>query len=320
MQRRALVCGAGGFIGYHLVTRLKQEGYWVRGVDVREPLFGITQADEFFISDLREQARCRDVIDHRFDEVYQLAANFGGEQFVLAGKYDAAILHDSMLINLNVLEVCRQTGSSHVFFPSFVANFVAEDDAGGTCRLPVFDSETSWEKRFAERLYQSYHRVYGMHTCVARLPYVFGEHSPWQGERAGLVATLCRLIAEAPAGGEIHLQLERDRPLALLYIAECIDGIRALMASDQRTPVDFYSGSNLCLEQLMDVLLSEAGKPLTVIYAREGGGGHLEQTIACQKAPLSESFRQSLARTYRWVAAQVTGEMPAEVPAQRIAV
>ena len=188
-MKQALVCGAGGFIGGHLVKRLKREGFWVRGVDLKFHEYAETQADDFVIGDLRDQALCRSVIDRRFDEVYQLAADMGGAGYIFTGEHDADVMHNSATINLNVLDICHRRNIKKIFYSSSACMYPAynqEDPDNPKCSedsaYPAApDSEYGWEKLFSERLYLAYRRNYGMQTHVARYHNIFGPEGTWQG-------------------------------------------------------------------------------------------------------------------------------------------
>src|SRR6476469_1464039 len=205
-MKKALVCGAGGFIGAHLVKRLRREGLWVRGVDLKFPEYSETAADDFVITDLREPANCRDVIDCRFDEVYQLAADMGGAGYIFTGEHDAAVMHNSASINLNVLEASRLAGIKKIFYSSSACIYpehnqrdpdrpnCAEDSAYPAAP----DSEYGWEKLFSERLYLAYMRNYGVQVRIARFHNIFGPEGTWCGGKEKAPAALCRKVAEAP--------------------------------------------------------------------------------------------------------------------------
>ena len=202
-MRRALVLGAGGFIGGHLVKKLEKEGYWVRGVDLKYPEYGATHANDFVIADLRDPQSCRYVVDQPFDEVYQLAADMGGAGFVFTGENDADIMHNSAMINLNILEACRRRNVKRIFYSSSACIYPEynqldpenpkTDEASAYPAEP--DSEYGWEKLFSERLYLSFHRNYGLEVRVARYHNIFGPEGTWTGGREKAPAAICRKVA-----------------------------------------------------------------------------------------------------------------------------
>src|SRR5258707_9894670 len=212
-MKSALVCGAGGFIGGHLVKRLKKDGFWVRGVDLKFHEFSETHADDFVIGDLRDQGFCRAVVDRRFDEVYQLAADMGGAGYIFTGEHDADVMHNSATINLNVLDACHKRGAKKIFYSSSACIYPAynqEDPQNPKCSegsaYPAApDSEYGWEKLFSERLYLAYLRNYGLAVRIARFHNIFGPEGTWQGGREKAPAALCRKVAEQPADGVIEL-------------------------------------------------------------------------------------------------------------------
>ena len=199
-MKKALVCGAGGFIGGHLVKRLKDEGYWVRGVDLKSPDYRNTFADEFVIADLREQVNCRNVIDQYFDEVYQLAADMGGAGYIFTGENDADVMHNSAMINLNIIDTCQKKGIKRIFYSSSACIYpefnqldpnkpITREDSAYPASP---DSEYGWEKLFSERLYFSYNRNYGMDCRVARYHNIFGPYGTWTGGKEKAPAAVCR--------------------------------------------------------------------------------------------------------------------------------
>ena len=217
-MKKALVLGAGGFIGHHLVKRLKDEGYWVRGVDLKYPEFSETRADDFIIGDLRDPYFVRYVIDTKFDEVYQLAADMGGAGFVFTGDNDADIMHNSALINLNVLDACYKRNIRRIFYSSSACIYpeynqrnpnnpkCSEDSA-----YPAMpDSEYGWEKLFSERLYLAYHRNYGMKVRIARYHNIFGPEGTWRGGREKAPAAICRKVAVAKLTGADYIEIWGD--------------------------------------------------------------------------------------------------------------
>ena len=245
-DKAALVCGAGGFIGSHLVKRLKKEGFWVRGVDLKYPRFSSTQADDFVIGDLREQDVVRRVVDSGFDEVYQLAADMGGAGFVFTGDNDADIMHNSALINLNMLEACRRRNVKKIFYSSSACmypEYNQQDPNNPKCSedsaYPAMpDSEYGWEKLFSERLYLAFHRNYGMAIRIARFHNIFGPEGSWCDGREKAPAALCRKVAMARDDGEIEIWGDGKQTRSFLYIDECLEGVRRLMNSDFIGPVN----------------------------------------------------------------------------------
>src|SRR6201996_7949361 len=212
-MKTALVLGAGGFIGGHLVKRLKREGFWVRGVDLKFNEYAETHADDFVIGDLRDQFTVRDVIDRRFDEVYQLAADMGGAGYIFTGEHDADVMHNSATINLNVAEAARARNIRRVFYSSSACMYPAynqEDPDNPNCAedsaYPAApDSEYGWEKLFSERLFLAYNRNHGMQNRVARYHNIFGPEGTWDGGKEKAPAAICRKVAMSNSGGEIEI-------------------------------------------------------------------------------------------------------------------
>src|SRR3984893_750322 len=211
IMKCALVCGAGGFIGGHLVKRLKKDGFWVRGVDLKFHEFWEPYADDFVVGDLRDQGFCRAVVDRRFDEVYQLAADMGGAGYIFTGEHDAEVLHNSATINLNVLDAGWRSGVEKFFYSSSACiypEYNQRDPQNPKCSedsaYPAApDSEYGWEKLFSERLYLSYMRNYGLQVHIARFHNIFGPEGTWTGGREKAPAAICRKVAEAHDGDEL---------------------------------------------------------------------------------------------------------------------
>jgi nucleoside-diphosphate-sugar epimerase len=271
-NKTALVCGAGGFIGSHLVKRLKREGYWVRGVDLKYPEFDNTQADDFLIGDLRDSLICREAVNQSFDEVYQLAADMGGAGFVFTGDNDADIMHNSALINLNMIEASYKRNVKRIFYSSSACMYpeynqmdpdnpkTAEDSA-----YPADpDSEYGWEKLFSERLYLAFYRNYGMEVRIARFHNIFGPEGSWRDGREKAPAALCRKVAETPDGGEIEMWGDGKQTRSFLYIDECLEGVRRLMESDFTGPVNIGSEEMVTINELAEMIMDIAGKKLVV--------------------------------------------------------
>ena len=274
--KAALVCGAGGFIGSHLVKRLKKEGYWVRGVDLKYPEFSKTAADDFIKGDLRDLEVCKRATDRQFDEVYQLAADMGGAGFVFTGEHDAAIMHNSALINLNMLEMCRITKARKMFYSSSACiypEYNQRDPSNPKCSeesaYPAApDSEYGWEKLFSERLYLSYARNYGMTVHIARFHNIFGEEGTWRGGREKAPAAFCRKVAEAADGGEIEAWGDGEQTRSFLYISECLEGVRKLMDSGFAGPLNIGSEEMVTINDLAQKIMRIAGKNLRLKHIK----------------------------------------------------
>jgi len=309
----ALVLGAGGFIGSHLVRRLKKDGYWVRGVDLKLPEFSETEADDFIVGDLRDIIFCKQVIDKSFDEVYQLAADMGGAGFVFTGDNDAHIMHNSAMINLNVLELCKDyVPSLKIFYSSSACMYpehnqldpdnpnCAEDSA-----YPANpDSEYGWEKLFSERLYKAYERNYGLEVRIARYHNIFGEEGTWAGGREKAPAAMCRKVVEA--NSEIEMWGDGKQTRSFLYIDECVEGTIRLMGSDYSDPVNIGSEEMVTINELAKKVMRIAGKELDIkhIAGPEGVRGRNSENSLIQEVldwypslPLDEG----LTKTYDWI-------------------
>jgi len=319
-MKRALVCGAGGFIGSHLVKRLKREGFWVRGVDLKYPEFSETEADDFVIGDLRDPYFVRSIVDTKFDEVYQLAADMGGAGFVFTGEHDADIMHNSAMINLNVLDACYKRNIKRIFFSSSACIYpeynqmdpnnpkCSEDSAYPAAP----DSEYGWEKLFSERLYLAYHRNYGMEVRIARYHNIFGPEGAWTGGREKAPAALCRKVAIAILKGEDFIEVWGDgkQTRSFLYIDECIEGTIRLMRSDWTGPVNIGSEEMVTIDQLAEMIMEIAGKKLKIIHVPGPMGvrGRTSDNRLIREklgwAP-SMPLKEGLRITYMWIKEQV---------------
>ena len=271
-MKTALVCGAGGFIGSHLIKRLKKQGYWVRGDDLKYPRFGDTLADEFIIGDLRNPVVCKSIVDRPFDEVYQLAADMGGAGFIFSGDNDADIMHNSALINLNMIEACYREHIGKIFYSSSACMYPAYnqmDPNNPKCSedsaYPAApDSEYGWEKLFSEHVYLAFARNYGLNVRIARFHNIFGPEGSWNDGREKAPAALCRKVAEAPDGGEIEIWGDGLQTRSFLYINECLEGIGKLMDSDFTGPVNIGSEEMVTINQLAEMIMDIAGKKLSI--------------------------------------------------------
>ena len=269
-MKSVLVCGAGGFIGGHLVRRLKREGYWVRGVDLKKHEFAETEADDFVIGDLRDQSLVREVVDRKFDEIYQLAADMGGAGYIFTGDNDADVMHNSATINLNVLDAAYKRNCKRIFYSSSACMYPAynqEDPDNPNCRedsaYPAApDSEYGWEKLFSERLYLSYNRNHGMESRVARYHNIFGPQGTWDGGKEKAPAALCRKIARAKSGDSIEIWGDGEQTRSFLYVDECLEGTIRLTRSDFTGPVNVGSEEMVTINQLAMMIADVAGKKI----------------------------------------------------------
>ncbi len=317
-MQRALVLGAGGFIGSHLVKRLRAEGYWVRGVDLKFPQFSETAADDFLIGDLRDPEVCRAVVDHRFDEVYQLAADMGGAGYIFTGEHDADVMHNSATINLNIADACRRRNVKRLFYSSSACMYPAYNQqdperpncAEGSAYPAAPDSEYGWEKLFSERLYLAFNRNHGMECRVARYHNIFGPEGTWTGGKEKAPAAICRKVAEAPDGGTIEIWGDGNQTRSFLYIGECIEGTLRLTRSPHAGPFNIGSEEMVTINQLAAVVTEIAGKRLTLEHV-EGPigvrGRNSDNTLISSTlgwAP-SQPLRVGLENTYVWIEEQV---------------
>ena len=319
VKRTALVLGAGGFIGSHLVKRLRKEGFSVRGVDLKYPDFAKTEADEFIIGDLRDQSVCRKILDRHFDEVYQLAADMGGAEYIFTGENDANVMHNSALINLNISGLAYQFKVGRLFYSSSACIYpkynqmdpdnpkCAEDSA-----YPAFpDSEYGWEKLFSERLYLSFHRNFGLNVRIARFHNIFGPEGTFQGGKEKAPAAICRKVALAPEDGTIEIWGDGKQTRSFLYIDECLDGIRKLMDSESTGPVNIGSEEMISINDLALLVSSISGKTIHIknIKGPEGVRGrnsdnHMVRELL--KWEPTQPLRTGLEKTYQWIVAQLS--------------
>ena len=318
MSKTALVCGAGGFIGSHLVKRLKGDGYEVRGVDVHAPYFGQSVADDFVIGDLTDPRLVADVIDQPFAEIYQLAADMGGAGYIFTGEHDADVLHNSATINLNVARRAVASNVSKIFYSSSACIYPERNqmdpdnpDCSEESAYPAApDSEYGWEKLFSERMYLAYHRNYALNVRIARFHNIFGPEGTWRGGREKAPAAICRKVAEAPADGEIEIWGDGKQTRTFLYVDECVDGMLRLMNSDFRGPVNIGSDEMISITGLAELAMKVASKRLGIrhidgplgVRGRSSDNRLIREQLGW--AP-SQKLEDGMRATYAWIASQV---------------
>jgi len=316
-MHRILVTGGGGFIGNHLIGRLKAEGYWVRAADIKCNEFAPSLADEFLLGDLRDAQFTREAVDG-VDEVYQLAADMGGAGYIFTGEHDAAVMHNSALINLNVLESGRVAGVRKFFYSSSACiypEYNQLDPNNPNCSeesaYPAApDSEYGWEKLFSERLYFSYMRNYGIDVRVARFHNIFGPEGAWCNGKEKAPAAVCRKVAEAKSGGEIEIWGDGSNTRSFLFIDECVEGIRRLMESSFVGPVNIGSEEMITINNLARLTMKIAGKELRIrnvpgptgVRGRNSDNRMIQERLGWKPA---EPLSKGLEVTYRWIEQQV---------------
>jgi GDP-D-mannose 3',5'-epimerase len=319
-QKKVLVCGAGGFIGSHLVNRYKEEGYWVRGVDIKLPEFSESQADEFLILDLRDPIQAKKALHldgQSFDEVCQLAADMGGMGFISC--HDAQIMHNSMLITLNVLEECKNNKvkktlytSSACVYPEYNQLDPSNPKCSESSVYPACpDTEYGWEKLFGERVFQAYAKDYGIDVRIVRLHNVFGPYGTWKGGREKAPAALCRKVAQAKNGQTIEVWGKGDQTRSFLYIDECIEGLRRIMNADTPPPIlNLGSEEMISINNLLLLIADVSHKNLKIknIPGPEGVRGRNSDNHLIQKVlgwQPSASLREGIEKLYPWIEEQV---------------
>ena len=342
-SKKALVLGAGGFIGSHMVKRLRKEGYWVRGVDLKYPEFSETEANEFVQGDLRDVDFVRRVLEYKgdrgnfynsvpyryiqtFDEIYQFAADMGGAGFVFTGENDADIMHNSVTINLNVLEEQRKfnerkgRSDTKIFYSGSACMYPEHNqldpdnpDCSEASAYPADpDSEYGWEKLFSERLYFAYHRNYGIPVRVTRYHNIYGPEGTWDGGREKAPAAICRKVAQLPdVGGGIEVWGDGEQTRSFLYIDECIEASRRLMDSNFIGPVNIGSEEMVKINELVDITAKVAGKAVSRrhnLKAPLGVRGRNSNNDIIRKAigwDYTMTLEEGISKTYAWINQQV---------------
>ena len=317
-KKSALVCGAGGFIGSHLVKRLKREGYWVRGVDLKDPECSNTESDEFIIGDLCDPLIVNNIFDQPFDEVYQLAADMGGAGFIFTGENDTDIMHNSAMINLNVVKASIRAKIKKIFYSSSACMYpernqmdpdnpkCSEDSA-----YPAQpDSEYGWEKLFSERLFFASNRNYGLNVKIARFHNIFGPEGTWKGGREKAPAAFCRKVAETSNGGVIDMWGDGKQTRSFLYIDECLEGVRRLMNSEFSGPFNIGSDEMVTINRLAEITMEVAKKRIKInhiqgplgVRGRNSDNELINKKLGWKpRQPLKEGIE----KTYHWIQKQV---------------
>jgi len=326
-MKKALVCGAGGFIGGHLVKKLKSLGYWVRGVDIKEHEYTKIReiADEFVIADLRNPVLVREVMclqkdySEGFDEVYQLAADMGGAGYIFTGEHDADVMHNSATINLNVADTAiKFKNPPKVFYSSSACMYPAhnqEDPENPKCSedsaYPAApDSEYGWEKLFSERLYLAYNRNYKLDVRIARFHNIFGPEGSWNNGKEKAPAALCRKVAAAPNGGTIEVWGDGEQTRSFLYVDECVEAVLRLMESDFTGPVNIGSEEMVSINQFVAMISSIAGKRINIkhipgpigVRGRNSDNKLYEEKIGWK---VSQPLSFGLEKTFNWINSQL---------------
>lgn len=321
-MKRAVVCGAGGFIAGHLVKRLKRDGYWVRGVDIKPPEFAPTAADEFLVLDLRDLASCRAAVQpadgHAIEEVYQLAAEMGGMGYISTAECE--IMRNSALINVNMPQAAAEAGVQRYFFSSSVC--VYRDMAVGEAELtedeayPAHpDNEYGWEKLFAERVAYAYGRRFGTAVRVARFQNCYGPEGTWTGGREKAPAAICRKVAEAEDGGFVEVWGDGTAVRSYTYVDDLVDGIVRLMRSDLEVPANIGSPEYVSVRELVETVIGHSGKQIEVRYVPGPVGVQSRNFSNARIDSLGwhaqSSLRDGIGVTYRWIEQQVKDSLAA---------
>ena len=329
-MKTALVCGAGGFIGSHMVKRLKKDGYWVRGVDLKYPEHSNTLADEFIIGDLRDEKLVSKVLwcpcqhylgdkDNAFDLVIQMAADMGGAGYIFSGDKDANVMHNSALVNLNIAFYASKCNVKKLFFSSSACAYPQEiqestDNKGlkeSDCFPANPDSPYGWEKIFSEILFDSFYRNYGLDIRIARFHNIFGEEGTWEGGKEKAPAALTRKVCEAEDGGEIEIWGDGLQTRSFLYIDECIEGVLRLLESDYRKPVNIGSDEMLSINDLAKTIIKISGKNIKIkniesnaigVRGRNSNNDLIEQVLGWRP---NQPLKNGLDNLYVWINEQV---------------
>lgn len=344
MTKTALVCGAGGFIGSHMVRRLKEEGYWVRGVDLKYPEYSQSSADEFILGDLTDQKFVERVVRYSgeqgnfyhqvpenfqqpFDEIYQYAADMGGAGYIFSGENDAEVMYNSAMINLNILRAQfelnnrKETNKTKIFYsssacmyPEYAQMDVENPGLKESDAYPAGpDSEYGWEKLFSERLYLTYNRNHNIPVRIARFHNIYGPDSTWEGGKEKSPAAMCRKVAYADDGGTIEVWGDGEQTRSFLYIDECVEATRRLMESDFLGPVNIGSEEMVSINRLVETVAKVAGKTINIehvdgplgVRGRNSNNDLIREKLQWD---YGMTLEEGIAKTYAWISEQIAAK------------
>jgi GDP-D-mannose 3',5'-epimerase len=341
MTKTALVLGAGGFIGSHMVRRLKAEGYWVRGVDIKRPEYSETEADEFILGNLTDQKFVERIVRYSgeqgnfyhqvpesmqepFDEIYQYAADMGGAGYIFSGENDSEVMYNSAMINLNLLRAQLELNqkkeinktkifysSSACMYPEYAQMDVDNPGLKESDAYPAGpDSEYGWEKLFSERLYLTFNRNHGIPVRVARFHNIYGPDSTWEGGKEKSPAAMCRKVAYAEDGGTIEVWGDGEQTRSFLFIDECIEATRRLMESDFLGPVNIGSEEMVTINRLVETVAKVAGKNINIshidgplgVRGRNSNNDLIREKLDWD---FSMSLEEGITQTYNWICGEI---------------
>ena len=318
-EKNALILGAGGFIGEHIAKHLVENGWWVRGADIKKHEHKETSCNDFIIADLRDQVNVRHIVDIKFDMVFQLAADMGGAGYINTNLYDADVMNNSATINLNILDACYKRMIDQVFFSSSACVYNEHLQSSTTnpdCREDSVypanpDSEYGWEKLFSERLFLAYNRQHGMKNKVARFHNIFGEYGTWRGGKEKSPAAICRKIAMANDGDEIEIWGDGEQTRTFLHVDDCVDAVMKLMMSNTfNGPVNIGSEQMVSINQLVDIVAKIANKKIVKkhVPGPQGVRGRTSNNELIRKHLKWKpklTLEQGMRKTYKWIETQV---------------